>query len=269
MDTFIGLDLGQLVDPTAAVIVRRSLAIDETGRPDRTLQGRPLYRFDIAAMKRYPLGTSYPAIIRHVVGQLERTEMGRRPKLVIDGTGVGVAVVDMFRRALKPYARTIECWDIVITGGRAVTKTTRWTWHVAKIQIAGAIREALDSERLKVPREVDPDGILRRELQDFKVEITAAGNETFNARQGAHDDLVLATALPIWLASQPVMEMVVDADESNPLLRPRELAAVTREIEEIEDAEREALAMERGVMTPKRLAEIEAIRRDPFDPRWH
>lgn len=273
MDTWIGLDLGQLVDPSAAVVLRRTFAIDAGGRIERTVRGHPLYRFDVAAIRRYPLGTSYPAIIQHVVRQLRRPEFGRHPRLVIDGTGVGVAVVDMFRRALRPYP-DIECFDIVITSGRAVTHAGKWTWHVAKIQIAGAIREALDAERLKIPREADEHGILKRELQDFKVKITEAGNETFSAREGAHDDVVLATALPIWLASHPRMEMTTDLDAPDLVFPARERATITREqaaVEQAEMEEREALARDLGQMTPRRRARIaearEIARVDMFDPR--
>ena len=39
-----------------------------------------------------------------------------------------------------------------------------------------------------------------RELQDFRVEFTAAGHLTFNARTGKHDDLVLALAIAVWRA---------------------------------------------------------------------
>lgn len=243
MDTFIGLDLGQLTDFTAAVPVRRSLAIGEGGRPERDSRGRLLYRFDVAAIRRYPLGTSYTSIIAHVVEQLKRPDFGRRPRLVIDGTGVGVAVVEMFRTALRPYADRVECYSVTITAGRAVTPMHKFDWHVAKIQLVGSIRAALESRRLKVPPGLEHADTLKRELQDFKVKITDAQNETFQAREGAHDDLVLATALPIWLSELPFLEMAIDPDEGEPL-RPGEQSAVAREVEEIERAEREAIRLE-------------------------
>lgn len=267
MDTWVGLDLGQLVDPSAAVALRRTFAVDRHGRIERTIRGHALYRYDVAAVRQYPLGTSYPAIVQHIIGQLRRPEFGRRPKLVIDGTGVGVAVVDMFRRALRPLGDAVACYDISITAGRAATQTGKYSWHVAKLQIAGAIREALDSGRLKISREVDPAGLLKRELQDFKVTITVAGNETFTARSGAHDDIVLATALPIWLAGHPRMEMATDAADPDAAFRPREQAAIAL----AEAEEREALAMERGEMTPARAARIAAARAlaraNPLDDR--
>lgn len=263
MDTFIGLDLGQLTDYTAAVPVRRSLSIGGDGRPERDSRGRYHYRFDVAAIRRYPLGTSYTSIIAHVVEQIRRPEFGRRPRLVIDGTGVGVAVVEMFRSALRPYADRVECYSVTITAGRVVTPVHRFDWRVAKIQLVGSIRAALESRRLKVPPDLEHAATLKRELQDFKVKITDAQNETFSAREGAHDDLVLATALPIWLAGLPFLELSVDPDEGEPL-RPMEYSAVAREVEEIERAEKDAVLREQGRQTERdRLA-----REDPDNPIW-
>ena len=56
-------------------------------------------------------------------------------------------------------------------------------------------RKAGHEGRLKIPRELAEAETLVRELQDFRVEFTAAGHLTFNARCGKHDDLVLALAI--------------------------------------------------------------------------
>ena len=45
-----------------------------------------------------------------------------------------------------------------------------------------------------------------RELQDFRVEYSAAGHLTFNARSGKHDDLVLTLAIAVWRAHGGGME---------------------------------------------------------------
>src|SRR5262249_23266169 len=37
--------------------------------------------------------------------------------------------------------------------------------------------------------------VLKRELLNFRSELTAAGHETWNSHSGEHDDLVIATAL--------------------------------------------------------------------------
>jgi hypothetical protein len=40
--------------------------------------------------------------------------------------------------------------------------------------------------------------VFRRELLNFRVSYSAVGNATFGAREGAHDDLVLAVALAVY-----------------------------------------------------------------------
>lgn len=45
----------------------------------------------------------------------------------------------------------------------------------------------------------------RNELLDFRVSCNAVGSATFGAREGAHDDLILAVALTVYgLDNRPV-----------------------------------------------------------------
>lgn len=39
---------------------------------------------------------------------------------------------------------------------------------------------------------------LSEQFRDFRATFTSAGNAVFAAREGAHDDLVLATAIALW-----------------------------------------------------------------------
>jgi len=56
---------------------------------------------------------------------------------------------------------------------------------------------------LKVAASLLDAPVLLKEFQDFRVTFTSAGHAIFNARQGQHDDLVLAVSLAVWGASQP------------------------------------------------------------------
>jgi hypothetical protein len=53
--------------------------------------------------------------------------------------------------------------------------------------------------RLKIHRAIPGAPDLVREFQDFRVQYSDVGNITFNARSGAHDDLVLALAIGVWV----------------------------------------------------------------------
>jgi hypothetical protein len=72
--------------------------------------------FQVGHLERMPLGTTYPAIVQHV-GRL----VGRLPKdteLVIDYTGVGRPVFDLFRYS------GISPTGMLITSGVARRQST-------------------------------------------------------------------------------------------------------------------------------------------------
>jgi hypothetical protein len=247
-DYFVGVDLGKLTDPTALTVMCRSLAINAvSGLPEKSSRGDYLNRWECRALKRYRLGTPYLSIVADVLRICNRPELRPRPRLVLDATGVGVAVVEMFTRALVDYP-DVECHSISITAGEgfsAVANLTRANmvargqWRVSKIQLIAAIREVLESRRFKVSK--DPETgksiefaeVLVRELQNFRERITESANMTYEDRQGTHDDLVLATCLPVWLGSQVFCHMrtLSAADGDKDWFRPRETVALTAESE--------------------------------------
>jgi hypothetical protein len=61
------------------------------------------------------------------------------------------------------------------------------------------LQTVLQTQRLRIARALPEAELLLKELQNFRVRVTAAANETFGEwREGQHDDLVLATALAAW-----------------------------------------------------------------------
>jgi hypothetical protein len=147
--------------------------------------------FQVGHLERVPLGTPYPGIVAHV-GRL-LTKLAGHPELVIDFTGVGRPVFDMF------VYSGISPTGILITGGTAETCDGP-TCSVPKLTLVSRLQALLHEGRLKILRELAEAETLVRELQDFRIEFTAAGHLTFNARSGKHDDLVLALAIAVWRA---------------------------------------------------------------------
>ena len=104
---FIGLDLGQAADFTALAVLSGVFANG----------AKPI--FQVGHLERFALGTSYPDIVRQVVKLTHRPELGETWELVIDGTGVGRAVVDLFKEALADQPRRVH--PLTITGGNTAT----------------------------------------------------------------------------------------------------------------------------------------------------
>ena len=175
-------------------MVRKQLRTRATGLFD-TL--RP--EIHIRLLERLKLGTTYPQQVEHVANLMERPSLAvHRPYACIDYTGVGRPVFDMF--GAQKLVHRVQ--GITITGGRE-TLTTDVGWSVPKGELVSLLQAKLHSGNLKVAKALPDAAVLLRELQDFRVRFTDAGNATFNAREGAHDDLVLAVALAVFGLSRP------------------------------------------------------------------
>jgi hypothetical protein len=189
MALFTGLDLGQSQDPTALAI-----ADCEGEIANRVCLVRHL--------QRWPLGTSYTDIADDMETIMLRPQM-TGAKLIVDHTGVGRGVVDIFR--VKPALKSL--YAVTITGGDAVNHDGR-NWRVPKKDLVGIVQVLLQGGRLKIAPALPEAETLVRELQLFQMKITDAGNETFGAwRSGQHDDLVLAVALACWAATHALLNL--------------------------------------------------------------
>jgi hypothetical protein len=185
MNYYIGLDLGQRQDFTALAVVEQHF--EETNGQQPRYQARHL--------QRYELGTSYPTIVASVGELLKKEPLSKaNPSLVIDATGVGQPVVDMFVQAELPC----EIIAVTITGGFEPKRDGN-SFNVPKRDLVSAIQVALQTDRLKIAPALPEAGTLVKELENFQVKITENAHDTYGAwREGTHDDLVLAVALPLW-----------------------------------------------------------------------
>ena len=174
----IGIDPGQTSDPTAFAIVRR-------------IPGEIKPSFHCGHLERLPLGTPYPAIIQHARRLLQQETLRGNAELVLDLTGVGRPVGDMFRlEGLNPVR-------VTITAGNDETFIDG-EHHVAKSILISHIQALLHDGRLLIQSELPEAPALRTELEEFRATVTDSGHWRFGARSGAHDDLVLALALAVW-----------------------------------------------------------------------
>lgn len=190
--SIFGLDLGQLQDFAAFVLVEK--IVSHSLPQSQDLVAKPLRYYNVRGIKRFPLGTSYPDIVERVKQTLEKPQYAGAP-LVIDGTGVGVPVVDMFRKiGMSARIRPVQ---IIAGQTESSDPTTGWN-KVSKIVLMSTLIALLQSRRIFWADGMPERIVLERELQDYRLKVTKAANETFDAKAGAHDDLVMALALACW-----------------------------------------------------------------------
>jgi hypothetical protein len=183
----MGLDLGQLSDPSALGIIKVGLRVTDVYD---VVPG-----YDLRYLERYPLRTSYPEIVRSVCTLYHRLPEG----LVADSTGVGRPVVDMFREA------GVSTTNVSITGGMQVLHRPEEPneFHVPKRDLVGAVQRALQTRSLRMSAALAEVDTLQTELGNFELRISQASHDSYGAwREGTHDDLVLALAVALWFAQQ-------------------------------------------------------------------
>jgi hypothetical protein len=175
----VGLDLGQVQDYTAVAVAQRS--IDREGV------------VQVPHLERFPLGTTYPAIVGHMAQLMATPPLRDEASLIVDRTGVGAAVIDLLGQAnLSPISATI-------TGGDKVHREGRNRYNIPKRELVGCLQVLLQTGRLKIARALPEAELLSKELLAFQVKITSHAHDTYGAwREGTHDDLVLALALATW-----------------------------------------------------------------------
>lgn len=209
---YLGLDLGQAADYSALAVLEEPIYCPQLGgwvsgsalTPElrdiyprvghlwaaQALTKPPLW---LRSLVRYPLHTPYPEIVADVVRRL-----GTAPRddaeLVIDGTGVGAAVVDMFRYSALPCA----FYPVIITSGVQQDGN-----HVPKRDLIGAVQVAIQTRRLEPSQHTKEIETFLGEMQTYAIKLTDKGHDTYNARgDSQHDDLVLAVALAVWRRSR-------------------------------------------------------------------
>src|SRR5215211_7434583 len=195
MPFYVGLDLGQSADYTALAVVQSVHTRKADGQTAKGLHLRHL--------ERYPLRTPYPEIVEKVVAlvrdeRLSPTEYdpsrgrysSKPPALVVDNTGVGVAVTDLLK------SKGLKFTPVTITAGDTAHRV-KGTWRVPKRDLVAALEVPFHTGELKVAEGLMLWPVLKEELLNFrrKIDLKTAHDSYEHWRESDHDDLVLATAL--------------------------------------------------------------------------
>jgi hypothetical protein len=139
---FVGVDLGQAVDFTAVCI------IEKVGSGMQS-------QYHVRKLER-TRGIPYPDVVARVKGIMRQL---RGAELVCDSTGVGRAVIDMFRQAnMKPIAVHIHSGNRVTHDESEIAKGRAKGWvmgasrdyGVPKADLVAVLQVLLQNQRLKI-----------------------------------------------------------------------------------------------------------------------
>lgn len=178
---FIGLDLGQTGDYTALSVLE--MTTDKNGR-----------NYAVRRLERIR-GASYPDIASKTEVLLRSPPLASNSALVLDQTGCGRPVFDMFVKAgLKPTGISIHGGDATNHEGNS--------WRVPKRDLVGILQVLLQTNRLKVASKLKLGPVLQAEMLNFRVRIDpATAHDSYSSwRESDHDDLVLSVAMAAWYA---------------------------------------------------------------------
>jgi hypothetical protein len=205
-DFYVGLDLGQSNDYTALAVIQKVPPFEETAK----------HELHLRHLERYALKTPYTTIADHVRDLLQGPPFTediregnpgrfgfvkvRKPQteLVVDRTGVGVAVTDLLKE------RNLRFIGVTITGlGQKVNSTGVREYSVPKQDLVAALEVPFHTGKLKIAEDLELWPALREELLNFRRKQNARTTHISyeHWRESDHDDLVLAAALACWKAT--------------------------------------------------------------------
>jgi hypothetical protein len=149
------------------------------------------FNYKAVHLERLPQRTPYPAQLARIL--VIKSQLPREAQLIIDASGVGKGLFDL---AVEHHLDPI---GVIIHGGYEVHRRPHdRVLTVPKMRLIAELTKRLHLNDLFVPKSAKEGLPLRRELLNFRPEITRSGVETWNARSGEHDDLVMALCLALF-----------------------------------------------------------------------
>lgn len=190
----VGVDLGQRRDASAIAVCRRRAEVIDYDAARWAYRLRWVY--ELVHLERLPSDYDYVAQAVHIGDLLARREFaGGVVDLLVDATGVGLAVVDYLRYEIP---RGVRLRPVVLTGG-AVAAERGGGWTVPKLELVQRLAVMVESEDLAIAAGLPLLPSLEDELRTFRYSRTATGRETAShGRSTQHDDLVIAVGLAVW-----------------------------------------------------------------------
>jgi hypothetical protein len=192
----LGVDVGQRVDYTAAVLVELKY-VEENGQE--------YLFFNVRSVERFPLGTTYATVRDTLLTAFKNWEAHvsrengsseHRPYIVLDATGVGAGLYDLLEEKVREFhgleGRLIR---VTITGGESEPRVEGSGIYLPKAKMVSSLIAAIQSGRMAFPDTRLADE-LRDEILNFDLSSRGTGTPELGAlKSGTHDDLVTALGL--------------------------------------------------------------------------
>ena len=174
---YMGLDLGQAHDYTAAAVVERAELTGEWSAAMWTY--RKIVTLRLRYLERIPLGTPYPDVVARVRQITRSKDLEGRCSAAVDATGAGRPVVDLLREA--DLGCTIL--PVVLTGGHTEGMDQGY-YTVPKRDAITGLQVLLQKGELRIAAGLPLGETLVKEMMDMRVKTTALGHEQFGALAG-------------------------------------------------------------------------------------
>lgn len=221
---YVGVDLGQQRDYTAISVTERVLVpmgkfhrepyydgFTQRTRWRSEQEGAPEYH--VRHLERPALGTPYTEVVERIAELVK--ELGGRPILAVDATGVGRPIMDMLHKTLVEELEGTDIYvdrcTVTITGGDSATKNPDGGVRVPKRDLISSTLVLLQNGQLKIADALPLKDTLVKELLNVRVKINISTfHDSYEAwREGDHDDLVLSVALACWAGERYLRRRVI------------------------------------------------------------
>ncbi|HEX9503846.1 MAG TPA: hypothetical protein VF974_06040 [Patescibacteria group bacterium] len=224
----IGIDIGQIHDPTAICVTEvdqvptgevrygREQTIgyhDDHGNwiPPKGIENIMVSEYMVRFIKRLPLNTSYHDVAEYISNMLKNDLFqNRKVRVLIDVTGVGRPVYDNLKRKIFIRLNNAEVTHMSVGIQFKMSSNhmlqlkpisfvhgeiyNRGKGTLGKAFLVSHLQSILQEKRFHAP-DIPEVKAMCDELLVYEIKITDNGKDTYGAKIGKHDDLATAAAL--------------------------------------------------------------------------
>lgn len=211
----IGLDVGQRRDPSVATVAEHEFRPDRACRcadpsaadwspyivpsPDQWFRCRlcmttagPREHFNLRRIWRWPLHTEYGTVAEDVHAIWRQTAVHHRTLVMVDATGIGLAVVDLVAPMGVPVmpVHFTSTDKVLVRNNETVIGMS-----VGVEAMVGRLISLYGAGRVHLSPKNEYRAELERQMRAYGIEIDDDGKTSWGARGQEHDDFVVSVGL--------------------------------------------------------------------------